>query len=317
MLNAFSLHDGRLEQTRVEQIEQLGPDTLWIDLHNPTDEEREWVERVYGQTLPTPDEMEEIEASARFYEDQEGMHINSYFLHDFDDRPRNITVAFTLKQGRIFTFHEEDLLTFRIYRMRARRQPYLARDAMSILLGLFDVKVERLADVLEQLYAKLEELSDAVFGSDDQEQDMKQVLSELARSEDMNGKARLSLMDKQRLLSFLLRRGTLTAEQVQQSHEILNDIKSLIAHSTFLFEKVDFLMEVAMGIINIDQNKIIKIFSIAAVILLPPTLIASIYGMNFQFMPELNWQWGYPLALGLMVLSAIAPYWYFKRKGWL
>jgi magnesium transporter len=315
MLNAFSLHDGRLEQTRVEQIEQLSQDVLWIDLHSPTDEEREWVEQVYGQTLPTPDEIEEIEASARFYEDEEGMHINSYFLHDFDERPRTITVAFTLKQGRLFTFHEEDLLTFRIYRMRARRQPYLARDAMSILLGLFEVKVERLADILEQLYANLERLSDTVFGPE--EQDMEQVLSDLARSEDINGKTRLSLMDKQRLLSFLLRRGTLTAEQTQQSHEILNDIKSLMAHSAFLFEKVDFLMDVTMGIINIDQNKIIKIFSIAAVILLPPTLVASIYGMNFHFMPELDWRWGYPMALGLMVLAAIAPYWYFKRKGWL
>jgi magnesium transporter len=314
MLNAFAVHDGRLEQTRVERAEDLSGEVLWVDLESPTQEERAWVEGFYAQHLPTPEEMAEIEASARFYEDEDGLHVHSYFLHDFGDRPRNITVAFTLHQGRLFTLHEMDLFTFRVYRMRARRQS-LARDAMSVMLGLFEVKVERLADVLEQLYAQLEKLSEVVFGPVGD--DMEKVLSGLASSEDINGKARLSLMDKQRVLSFLLRTNTLGREQVEASREILNDIKSLMSHSEFLFEKVDFLMQAAMGIINIEQNKIIKIFSIAAVVLLPPTLIASIYGMNFRFMPELSTAWGYPAALVLMVVSAILPYWYFKRKGWL
>jgi magnesium transporter len=315
MLNAFAVRDGRLEQMRVEQMEHLTEEALWIDLDSPSDDEREWVERVYGQYLPTPEEMAEIEASARFYEDEHGLHIHSYFLHDFDGQPRNITIAFTLHNGRLFTIHEVDLVTFRVFRMRARRQPHLAQDATSVMLGLFEVKVERLADILEQLYADLEKLSLVVFGA--AERDMEQALSAMAKSEDTNGKARLSLMDKQRVLSFLLKTNTLNAVQTEASREILNDIKSLMSHSAFLFEKVDFLMEAAMGIINIEQNKIIKIFSIAAVVLLPPTLIASIYGMNFKHMPELSADWGYPVSLSLMVLSAILPYWYFKKKGWL
>lgn len=315
MLTIFFLREGRFEQTNVKSLDDLDRAALWVDLIDPTEEEREWVTQVYKQRLPTPDEVAEIEASARFYDDEDGMHINSYFLHHFEDLPRNVSVGFTLNQGRLFTQHEEDLLTFRVFRMRARRQPSMVANAMTTLLGLFEIKVELLADVLEQSYAELEAVSGNVFST--AEKDMGEVLTRLAASEDINGKVRLSMMDKQRVLSFLLRSGTLSKDQISMLREILRDIESLIAHSTFLFEKVDFLMDAAMGIINNEQNKIIKIFSIAAVVFLPPTMIASIYGMNFRLMPELNWPWGYPMALTLMLISGIAPYWYFKRKGWL
>jgi magnesium transporter len=133
----------------------------------------------------------------------------------------------------------------------------------------------------------------------------------------INGKVRLCLMDTQRALTYLLRRARLGSAQADEVREILRDIESLLPHNSFLFEKVNFLMDAAQGFISIEQNKIIKIFSIAAVVFLPPTMIASIYGMNFQIMPELGWEWGYPLAIGLMILSGIAPYWYFKYRGWL
>ena len=315
MITTFVLHDGRLEQQQISSIDELDQQALWIDLIQPTEEELVWVKQVYSQALPTPDEVVEIEASARFYQDEDGLHIHSYFLHDFEDRARNITVAFTLNQGRLFTLHDEDLLTFRVYRMRARRQAGLADDAMTIMLNLFEIKVERLADTLERLQADLEVLSQTVFST--AEKDMGVVLTRIAASEDMNGTARLSMMDKQRTLSYLLRRGDFSAVQTQQLREILKDIESLIAHSAFLYEKVNLLMDAGMGMINIEQNKIIKIFSIAAVVFLPPTLVASIYGMNFRVMPELGWQWGYPLAIVLMVIFGVAPYVYFKRKGWL
>ena len=315
MITTFVLHDGRLEQQQISSIDELDQQALWIDLIQPTEEELTWDKQVYSQALPTPDEVVEIEASARFYQDEDGLHIHSYFLHDFEDRARNITVAFTLNQGRLFTLHDEDLLTFRVYRMRARRQAGLADDAMTIMLNLFEIKVERLADTLERLQADLEVLSQTVFST--AEKDMGVVLTRLAASEDMNGTARLSMMDKQRTLSYLLRRGDFSAVQTQQLREILKDIESLIAHSAFLYEKVNLLMDAGMGMINIEQNKIIKIFSIAAVVFLPPTLVASIYGMNFRVMPELGWQWGYPLAIVLMVIFGVAPYVYFKRKGWL
>lgn len=315
MITVFIPLHGRLEQQQVESKEELRREAVWIDIIAPTEEERRWIAEVYGQLLPTPDEVAEIEASARFYHDEDGLHIHSYFLHDFEDRARNVTVAFTLNHGKLFTLHDVDLPTFRVFRMRTRRQTGMASDATTIMLNLFETKVELLADSLERIQADLERLSQTLFSKE--ETDMGEMLTRLAANEDVNGTARLSMMDKQRALSFLLRRGELEPAQSQQLREALRDIESLIAHSTFLYEKVNLLMDAAMGMINIEQNKIIKIFSIAAVVFLPPTLVASIYGMNFEHMPELHWLWGYPMALGLIVAFGIAPIWYFKRRGWL
>lgn len=314
MLTAFAIIDNRLSQVQIHGPDDLVSEIIWIDLTDPDEEERRWVMERYRQQLPTTEEMQEIEATARFYEDEDGLHIHSYFMHDSEERPHNITVAFTLNNGRLFTVHEEDLVTFRMYRMRARREPGLAREATSILLTLFETKVERLADVLEEVYTELETVSQNVLvGTHSSEE----TLAQLATQEDVNGKARLSLMDKQRVLSFLLRSGRLNDDQTLVLREILRDIDSLMTHTSFLFEKVNFLMDAVLGFINIEQNQIIKTFSVAAVVFLPPTLIASLYGMNFDLMPELHWSFGYPWALGLMVLSAYLPYWYFKRKGWL
>ncbi len=315
MITTFIPQQGRLEQQQAENKEELRREAVWIDIIAPTEEERQWIAEVYGQPLPTPDEVVEIEASARFYHDEDGLHIHAYFLHEFEDRARNVTVAFTLNQGRLFTLHEVDLSTFRVFRMRARRQTGLASDAMTIMLNLFETKVEMLADSLERLQAGLELLGQNLFSK--AETDMGEMLTRLAANEDVNGTARLSMMDNQRALSFLLRRSDLETGQSQQLREALRDIESLIAHSTFLYEKVDLLMDATMGMINIEQNKIIKIFSIAAVVFLPPTLVASIYGMNFEYMPELHWLWGYPMAIALIVAFGIAPILYFRHRGWL
>jgi len=149
------------------------------------------------------------------------------------------------------------------------------------------------------------------------DQDAAAALNAIAHEEDLNGRIRRNMMDTRRAVSFLMRGRLLNSDQFEEARQILRDIESLDGHTSFLFDKVNFLMDAAQGFINIEQNRIIKIFSIVAVVLLPPTLVASIYGMNFRFMPELDWLLGYPMALGLMVLAALAPYWYFKRKGWL
>ena len=146
---------------------------------------------------------------------------------------------------------------------------------------------------------------------------MGEVLGSIARHEDLNGKIRRNMMDTRRAVSFLMRSKILSAEQFEDARQILRDIESLDNHTAFLFDKINFLMDATVGFININQNKIIKLFSVASVALLPPTLIASIYGMNFQFMPELSWKYGYPFALGLMIASAALPMLYFRRKGWL
>ena len=315
MLNAFVIRDQRLTQTSAEGAKAPLEDAVWIDLYRPSDEERDRIETLYRQDFPEPDEVEEIEASARFFEDEVGMHLNSYFLQRSEGRIRNATIAFTLSGGRLFTLRDFESASFRMFRLRARREEGNIVDPTAILLALFETKVEELADFLEEVHTGLERLGTLVLEESDTE--LEDAIDELGRQEDINGKIRLCLMDTQRALNFLLRRRRLSPEHAEQVREILRDIESLLPHSTFLFEKVNFLMDAAQGFINIEQNQIIKIFSVAAVVFLPPTLIASIYGMNFHFLPELSLKYGYPMSRELMVCSAIAPYLYFKRRGWL
>ena len=315
MLTAFRLQNRRLEQLPIAEPDALAEDAVWIDIVEPTAQERAGITQAYGVRLPDSEDMQEIEATARFYKDEDGLHIHSFFLDDFAETPTNVTVAFVLKQGRLFTLHEEELSTIRLFRLRARRQPDLIGDATSILLSLFETKVDRLADVLESVYTSLEAASEQVLRQSDK--DLHELLADIANYEDLSGKARLSLLDTQRALTFVLRNGNLDREQVEQIRDVMRDVDSLLPHTSFLFDKVNFLMDAIHGFINIEQNKIIKIFSIAAVVFMPPTLIASIYGMNFHRMPELDWTFGYPVAIGLMILSGLSPYWYFKRRGWL
>lgn len=315
MLNAFALDNGILKALQVTTDPQSLRQAIWIDLTDPSDDEREQVEAFYRQGLPDVEDVEEIEASARYYEDQDGLHVHSLFLQDIDGRPVSTSVAFIVSGGRLITLHEHNLAVFRLLRLRARREPKLTEDEISLLLGLFETKMENLADRLERVHTDLERVSTMVLA--DSNVNLEEAIDELTRQEDINGKIRLCLMDSQRALTFLLRRGRLDPDNREWIRELLRDVDSLLPHNTFLFEKVNFLLDAAMGFSNIEQSQIIKIFSIAAVVFLPPTLVASIYGMNFHVMPELNWKWGYPIAILLMFISGVAPYVYFKRKGWL
>lgn len=311
MLNVYRRVQGELVPAGPGPIPE---DAVWLDLIDPDEQERATVTTLLRQELPETEDVEEIEASSRSYEDQAGVHVHSLFLHDVEGRPRNTSVAFTLAADRLVTLREREIPAFRLLRMHARHDPELARDAACIVLSLFETKIDDLADTLEEVYQGLEAVSATVL---EDSGDLEDALDALARHEDTNGKARLCLMDTQRALTFLLRRGRLNKGHAARARELLRDIESLLPHNSFVFDKINFLMDAAQGFINIQQNQIIKIFSIAAVVFLPPTLLASVYGMNFHYMPELQWLLGYPWALLLMVLSGIAPYWYFKRKGWL
>ncbi len=315
MLNAFVRHKDRLVLMPTEDHQLHLDDALWVDLIDPSAEEREHVGILYGSKLPDADEVDEIEASARFYLDKHGLHIHSLFLHEVDGHPHNTSVAFTLSEKRLFSFREREIPVFRLLRLRARRIRDVAIDPTSIYLALQEIKVEALADVLEEVHQGLEEVSHMVLETKDRR--LEEAIDELTRHEDVNGKVRLCLMDTQRDLTFLSRYGDLSSDRKKRVRELLRDISSLLPHNDFLFQKVTFLMSAAQGFIGMEQNQIIKIFSIAAVVFLPPTLVASIYGMNFVFMPELKWIFGYPLAILLMIVAGITPYWYFKRQGWL
>lgn len=315
MIGAFALDDSRL--VRIDENSDALNDAIWIDLLEPTAEEREMLQQGLGQSLASYLELEDIEASARFFEDEDGLHLHSFFYcEDEDDYADIATVAFTLRDGRLFSLRDRELPAFRLYRMRSRTQRLLECNAYELLLDLFETKIEQLADVIETVYADLEKLSRIILEGK-QGEAFDQALATLTEQEDVSSKVRLCLMDTQRALSFLVRKTRLPASQLEQAREVLRDIESLQPHNESLFQKVNFLMQAAMGFMNIEQNRIMKIFSVASLIFLPPTLVSSTYGMNFANMPELTWKFGYPFALVLMALAALFPFLYFKRKGWL
>jgi len=327
MLNIFSLVNGRLVQEEFESLDELARfNPVWVDLESPTREEKRAVSQYYGLSIPEDAMDDDIEESARFYEEDNGeLHIRSDFLIDDDDDPRSVRVAFILNQhntelkscGVLFSIHEEDVPVFRLVRMRARRAPGLIQDAKEALLNLFDTDVEYSADTLEGIYDELTKVSTQVLEGPMTDTHAQQVLADIAWEEDLNGRIRRNMLDTRRAVSFMMRSRMLNAEQFEDARQILRDIESLDSHTQFLFDKINFLMDATVGFLNINQNKIIKIFSVASVALLPPTLIASVYGMNFKAMPELEWQHGYLYAIVLMIASALVPMFYFRKRGWL
>ena len=327
MLNVFTLSNGRLVQVEIDQLsdlEQLQP--IWVDMESPTREEKRWVKQHYGLSIPEDATGEDIEESARFYEEDNGeQHIRSDFLIDDEDESRSVRVAFILNQrntelkscGVLFSIRDEDIPVFRLLRMRARRVPGLIDDAKDVLLALFDADVEYSADALEGIYDDLKKVSAQVLEGSITDTYAQEVLADIAWQENLNGRVRRNMLDTRRAVSFMMRSKMLDAEQFEDARQILRDIESMDSHTKFLFDKINFLMDALVGFLNINQNKIIKIFSVASVALLPPTLIASVYGMNFRFMPELEWKYGYVYVLLLMVASAVGPMMYFRRRGWL
>jgi magnesium transporter len=324
MLNVFTLANGRLVQLEVDGPAALaGVQPVWVDLDDPTAEEKGWVRGRFGLEIPLDAVDEDLEESARYYEEDNGeLHIRSDFIVDVDEGPegrrsRNVRVAFILREGVLFSLHRLDLPVFRLLRLRARRIPALIEDAMDVLLKLYDADAEFSADALEGIYDSLEQVSAHVLTQNVTDRVAAEALAAIAKQEDLNGRIRRNVMDTRRALSFLMRSRRLNAEQFEEARQILRDIDSLDSHTAFLFDKINFLMDATVGFININQNKVIKLFSVVGVAMLPPTLIASIYGMNFEFMPELRWPLGYPFALLLMLGSVAAPFIYFRRKGWL
>ncbi len=317
MLRLFDIANGTLkEQTLLDNpLQHQAATATWIDAHDPKDDERAQLQLFLRTALPESDDVEEIESSARYFTDNIGVHVRSLFLAQSEGRHYTATVAFILQNERLITLREGALADFRLLRMRARHGQIKAHSPQELLVVIFEQKVENLADAIEDIHRKLEDVSYLVLEEIDS--DLETAIDQLAKLEDSNGKIRLCLMDTQRSIAFLQRHLRAYPDLQDTAREIMRDVDTLMSHTTFLFDKINFLMDSTQGFINITQNKIIKIFSIAAVVFLPPTLVASIYGMNFQHMPELNMHLGYPLALGIMFLAGIAPYWLFKRKGWL
>ena len=319
-VTAFELRNGRLNQINVNtpyDLRTLKP--IWVDLVAPTPEIRAWVGRFFGVALPNPSNLTDLEASARFYVMDNGeIHLHSDFLLDTKEESRNVAVALILHRDILFTVRTEELPVFRLQRLRARTQPGYVTDGKDVLLDLYAADVEYSADALEDIYASLGEASQHVLGTEVSDTEAAKILADIAGEEDLNGRIRRNVHDTRRAVSFLMRGRFLETGQMEDARQILRDIESVDGHTSFLFGKINFLMDTLVGFININQNKVIKIFSVASVAMLPPTLIASIYGMNFRgWFPELEWEYGYPFALALMICSIAIQFWFFYKKGWL
>jgi magnesium transporter len=323
MLSAFTLSNNRLSQIELGQFHLkteggLRPESpIWIDVVAATGEERKWVEQTYHLKLPKPEHLRDIEASARFYDEDGEVHLRSDFLLGKLSDSRSVTVAFVLTGEVLISVHEEDLPVFHSLRTRTHLQSGEIESSKDVLIDLYSMDVEFSADALEEVYADLGQVSQSVLQTKLSDKQAADVLASIAQAEHLNGRIRRNVMDTRRAMSFLMRSKLLTPEQHEDARQIMQDIDSLDGHTSFLFDKINFLMSATVGFININQNKIVRLFSVASVALLPPMLIASIYGMNFHNMPELSWGAGYLFALVLMALSVMLPFWLFHRKGWL
>lgn len=294
---------------------------IWIDVASPTKKEEALLENILEIDVPTKKEMEEIEPSSRLYVEDEALFMTTTMVAYSDlPIPRTDVVTFILLKKQLITIRYSELYSFKVFTTRLLNSKKKKFIASSVLLGLLDSVTERLADILEKISHAFDEISQNIFHPDTSNGlDYKTILQRIGANGDLGAKARESVVSLIRLISFLeqTEEASLSASTYSHLKILKNDIQALSDFAGFISTKVNFLLDATLGMINIDQNNIIKIFSIAAVIFLPPTLIASLYGMNFKYMPELDWHWGYPLAILLMFLSAWAPYQFFKKKKWI
>ena len=287
---------------------------IWIDMLLPTIEEIRAVENMFDMQFPTKQETEEIELSSRYWEENNRIEINSYFLINDNKSAFNETVSFILQGSLLISVRYKKLQSFDTFTKKLLLSPREFKNGYSIFCQIIDIRIDADADIIENLSKEITKIRKHVFT--DYSNDDEEILEKISTFEDLNMKIRENLTDKQRILNSLLK----SQKFVDDKHEIpvmLKDIKSLIDHSNFNFERLDYLQNIFIGILSIEQNKVIKIFTIVNVIFLPPTLIASIYGMNFDFIPELHWEYGYLISIIFMVIASITPILIFKKKGWI
>lgn len=303
MLNAFELHNGRLRQIPVDNREDLANvRPIWVDLVAPTEKVRAWVGAHFGLELPDPDQLTDLEASARFYvEDNGEVHLHSDFLLDLEEESRNVAVAFILHNDILFSVRKEELPVFRLQRLRARTQPGYVNDGKDVLLDLYAADAEYSADALEDVYADLEAAGKHVLGTRVSDEDAAMILAEIARAEDLNGRIRRNVMDTRRAVSFLTRGKFLSGNQHEDARQILRDIESLDGHTTFLFGKINFLMDATVGFININQNQRVNKLTTISVVFMPINIVAGIGGMSEFSMMTDGVPW--PLSYGAFVIG--------------
>jgi magnesium transporter len=325
MITAFRSRQDRLE--RIDLARQHLSDAIWIDLDCPTEAEEDAVEAALGLDIPTREDMQEIEVSSRIYREGGALFLTAQVLASHEARETEIgPVTFVVRPDRLVTVHYHHPGSLKHFAEWTARHDTMLASGLDALLALLEAVVDRLADILEGEARKHDALSKAIFAAhrpSGKAETLPVVLQRIGRAEDLNGKISESLGTLSRLVGHLTAATqhpdglTLSVDEKPVARTLLQDIRSLGEVAAAQAEKVRFLLDATLGVINIRQSDVIKIFSVVAFVFLPPTLIASIYGMNFKYMPELDWAWGHPMAIGLMVISALVPYLLFRWKKWL
>jgi magnesium transporter len=309
MVNAFELHNGRLRQITVDRPAELANiKPIWVDLVAPTARVRDWVGRFFGLELPDPESLTDLEASARFYVEEDGqVHLHSDFLLDLEDESRNVAVALILHNDILFSVRTEELPVFRLQRLRARTQPGYVTDGKDVLLDLYAADAEYSADALEDVYAELESVGKHVLNTQMSDDEAGNILADIAREEDLNGRIRRNVLDTRRAVSFLMRGKFLTSAQHEDARQILRDIESLDGHTSFLFGKINFLMDAVVGFININQNQRVSKLTKISIVFMPINILAGIGGMSEFSMMTSGTPW--PVAYGVFTVGMALVGW--------
>ena len=322
MLNAYAVQNEAL--VRVETThDAVPPEVKWVDLLTPGTGEDKLLERCLGIEIPTHEEMLEIEPSSRLYVDHGVRYMTATVLCNTElGTPKLTQISFVLAPGRLVTVRYDTPKPINLFLNRAQKPGTVQGSPESILTGLLDTIVDRVADILEKVSEEIEQVSTAIFRKTGAQRDkpFQEVLQFLGTKGELVSKARESLVSINRLLLFLATEieGSKVSKDVRTLVKTqTRDVESLTQHCDSLSNKITFLLDATLGLIGIEQNNIVKIFAVLSVVFMPPTLVGTIYGMNFKAMPELAWEFGYPMAIVLMLVSGIGPYFYFRKKGWL
>ena len=290
--------------------------TLWIDLQDPTPAEIKSVEEKFDVDFLSQQEQLEIESSSRYIEEDEYLIANSNFLvPDPEHRYVTVPVSFILKDDMLFTYRNADLKSFADTVRKIKSKRTIFTDGGQIMIAIFESRIDYDADLVELVSQEIKAINrmldlDATLD--------RETLLSINDYQELTMSIRENVVDKQRVISSMIRSdGWFTDSEQVRLRTLIKDINSLIEHTNFIFERLEFLQNTYLGLIDLEQNRVVKIFTVVSIVLLPPTLIASIYGMNFDLMPELHWKYGYLFALALMVLSVFGTLWYFRRKSWL
>ncbi len=317
MIRAYTINQGKISQLKnpsFDDIEALA-NIVWIDLQSPTNEERQFIEKRYGIEFFTFQELQEIESSSRFLETDETIEMNLGFVSS--DRELAVqNIAFILKANLLFSYRLGDMKIFAesVRRLKSVSATERKEHGLNVFLTVLETRIDADADLIEAINRKLNVISKELIAKRSLHEDLLLGIAQLQENVMLLHE---TITEKQRIVGALIRIPELNKIENERLKIILNDIASLLQHSQFSAERLEYLQNTFLGLVNIEQNQVIKIFTVVTVVFMPPTLIASIYGMNFSFMPELAWMGGYPFAIGLMVISSMLFLWYFKRKKWL